>query len=185
MLADSEREFVELRLDHTPDLRRMEQTLEATRANVLFIDSLGTGHGADERTSEIGRVLQRWQVLARDHNIAIVISHHVRKNQRACDPIDGHNLVTLADVRGSTSICAIARSVIAIDAPEFGNTKRRLRLVKASGLPKIPPPLGFEINAEQGLVLCDAPEERDLERKQTNVARAEQFLREALADGPR
>lgn len=184
-LVDNDREFEEIRLDQKKHIQMVKYILNDLRINSLFIDSLSTALGMkiEERSSKLGRVLKQWQPIAREYNILIIVSHHVRKGKWACAEIEGHNVVTLADVRGSSSICAVARSVIAIDAPEFGTKVRRLHVVKSSGLRETPPALGFLPDEKQGVKLCRTPQDKDTKGTVSKVEEAEEFLLEVLAEG--
>ena len=70
-----------LRLDHGEHRARLSETLARVKPRLLVLDPLVRLHRADENSSaEISELLGYLRKLQRDHNVAIVLVHHVRKS---------------------------------------------------------------------------------------------------------
>jgi hypothetical protein len=141
---------------------------------MVVVDSLSTAKGdkVKEVEAEMMSLLSPWAGMARDTGVALVIIHHINKAR-------GEHEVTLDRVRGSSSIAATARSVIAVDTPLPGDERRRLHVIKLNAAAK-PAALGFRLT-ETGPEWCEAPRRR---QKETQVDVAVEFLKGILRPRP-
>lgn len=70
-----------LRLDTAADRERLRLTLEAHRPRLLVLDPLVRLHRLDENSAgEVSALLGELRALQREHHLAIVLVHHLRKN---------------------------------------------------------------------------------------------------------
>lgn len=70
-----------LRLDHPEHRERLADTLERVKPRMLILDPLVRLHRADENSSnEISELLGFLRQLQREHEVAIVLVHHIRKS---------------------------------------------------------------------------------------------------------
>lgn len=141
----------------------------------IIVDSLRGSHAADENSSEMQAILGTGAAIARDLNCGFTFVHHLRKSAPGETPE-----VTIDMVRGSTAIVAVARVVIAIDAPDPMSENKRIRVIK-SNLTEMPDPIGVSIGAMGPTLLERAPE---APRRVTVVAKAREFLLARLRLGP-
>jgi hypothetical protein len=75
-----------LHLDDPRDRRRLAVTLLATKPRMLVLDPLVRLHRGDENSAaEVSDLLGFLRTLQRDHGVAVVLVHHVRKSG-AADP---------------------------------------------------------------------------------------------------
>ena len=75
-----------LHLDDLVDRRRLIRTVTANRPRLLILDPLVRLHRGDENSAaEISDLLGFLRTLQRDHRVAVVLVHHVRKSG-ASDP---------------------------------------------------------------------------------------------------
>lgn len=73
-----------LRLDHQIDMQRLEATVASVAPRLLLLDPFVRLHRANENDAqEVARILASLRDLQRQHQIAVVVVHHTRKNQRA------------------------------------------------------------------------------------------------------
>ena len=69
-----------LRLDHQDHQARLECTLASTKPKMLILDPFVRLHNADENSAtDISQLLGFLRHLQRDHELAIVVVHHIRK----------------------------------------------------------------------------------------------------------
>ncbi len=134
-----------LRLDDPRDRRRLTLTLIATKPRMLVLDPLVRLHRGDENSAtEISEILGFLRSLQREHGVAVVLVHHVRKSG-AADP--GQSL------RGSGDLHA------------WGDSN--LYLLRRDGRPALvaehrarpaPPPLALRLDGDPPrFVVDDAP----------------------------
>jgi len=134
-----------LYLDDPRDRRRLTLTLIATKPRMLVLDPLVRLHRGDENSAaEISELLGFLRSLQREHGVAVVLVHHVRKSG-AADP--GQSL------RGSGDLHA------------WGDSN--LYLLRRDGKPALvaehrarpaPPPLVVRLDGDPPrLVVDDAP----------------------------
>lgn len=72
-----------LRLDREADLHKLAATLTKFEPRLLLLDPFVRLHRRDENSSaEVSGLLGDLRLLQRNHNLAIVLVHHVRKNGR-------------------------------------------------------------------------------------------------------
>ena len=141
----------------------------------IFVDSLRGSHGSDENSSDMQTVLATSAAIARDVHCGFTYVHHLRKAAPGETPE-----VTLDMVRGSTAIVAVARVVIAIDAPDPLRPEKRMRVIK-SNLAEMPEAIGISIGAGGPLVIGDIPKPP---KRFSAVDKAKEFLLVRLRLGP-
>lgn len=74
----------QLRLDRAEHQQRLEATVAALGPRLLVLDPLVRLHDADENSAaEISRMLAFLRHLQRDHGVAIILVHHIRKSASA------------------------------------------------------------------------------------------------------
>jgi hypothetical protein len=70
-----------LRLDNEEHRRRLRATVAAIRPRLLILDPLVRLHGGDENSSaDISSLLDFLRTLQREHEVAVLVVHHVRKS---------------------------------------------------------------------------------------------------------
>jgi RecA-family ATPase len=73
-----------LRLDTRIDVSRLDATLRSYHPRLLLLDPFVRLHKSDENSAQdIAMILAALRELQRRHDVAIVVVHHTRKNQRA------------------------------------------------------------------------------------------------------
>ncbi len=73
-----------LRLDTRVDVSRLNATIDRYRPKLLLLDPFVRLHRSDENSSQdIALILASLRELQRRYDVAVVIAHHTRKNQRA------------------------------------------------------------------------------------------------------
>jgi hypothetical protein len=143
-----------LRLDLDRDLARLRATAEKHAPRLLILDPLVRLHRIDENSaSEMSALLGELRALQRQHHMAIILVHHVRKNA-APRGQDGQSL------RGSGDLHAWGDSNLYL--------RRRdgeiVLTVEHRAAPS-PPPCTLELADAPGLhlrVVQGGPEEHDL-----------------------
>jgi DNA repair protein RadA/Sms len=106
------------------------------RPELLVLDSLGgSNRKGENKVEEVRPLMEFFAMLARDHNIAVVILHHLNKG------LGESTEVGLYRIRGSTAIPAFCRSIIAVEKGST-DTELKLRVIK-SNLARIPEPLSI------------------------------------------
>lgn len=75
---------VDLRLDDPAHQRRLELTLAGIKPRLLLLDPLVRLHHGDENSAaEVSQLLGFLRRVQRDHQLAIVLVHHIRKSSSA------------------------------------------------------------------------------------------------------
>lgn len=175
--------LADFRLDQDAHLRELARAVETYRPSLIVVDSLSGSHGRGENAVKVQEPLIRLRNLASTYNCAVLVLHHVRKTRHS----GPHAEVHLADVRGSSSLAAVPRSVILLDVPQHELDGRvRLRVVK-SNFARAREALMFEwVNAEDGqqwLEFSEPPQAVYSHRGRTKQAEAMEFLQKLLKDG--
>jgi hypothetical protein len=124
------------------------EKVDFVQPDLIVIDALGNLSIRGENSVEDVRELMAFlNYLAQESEAGLVLIHHRRKGL----PIQGHsNALSMDDVRGSTHITAMARSILGLaivqnhDQPEDENGWRILRMMK-SNISSFPKPLSFEL----------------------------------------
>ncbi len=74
-------DLLELRLDHRADLVRLGRTVAATGAHLLILDPFVRVARIDENSSqEVSAVLGGLRAIQRQHDVAVLVVHHMRKS---------------------------------------------------------------------------------------------------------
>lgn len=188
------------------DTDTLRETVEKTKTNLLVIDPLMAHLDAavdSHRDQAVRGALNPLYFLARDHGCAVVVLLHLNKNA-------GSN--PLLRIGGSMGLPAAARSALLLardpDDPDGEQGSRRILAHTKCNVGPEAPSLQFEIEPILIPATDTEPDvetariellgESDLtgtdllsgatgndEEKTSRLAEAEQFLRSALADGPR
>jgi hypothetical protein len=123
-------DYQDLLIDMTYDLR----------PDLIIVDSLSGINPKSENNIEDMRELMSFLAeLPEQFNTACLLIHHLRK------PGKTHNEVTMHDLRGSSHLTAVARSIIGMDALSTTdpNGPRWLKIIKTNLCP-YPQPLAIE-----------------------------------------
>ena len=167
----------DFRIDDEGHLRSLRNTIARYLPQLVVIDSLAASHRLRENDAEIHGLLANVRNIARDFQVAIVIIHHLRKG-----PKGGRDAVHQDDLRGSSAIIGVVRSILILDQPGESGTVR-ISHAKSNLGPKRAP-FGFEwkktSNGREFLEFGAAPSR---EKKLTVESIIESDLRNLLADG--
>ena len=163
------------RLDTDEGWHEMLYQIDTYKPELVIIDSLSGAHSGDENTSEIRSLLFELAELARNKNIALLVTHHLRK--RSAVDVDE---ISTDRIRGNTAILQFARVIFAIDAPDILNRKAKRVYVVKSNLSEFPGKLGYVVTPE-GIAYGEVPDAPD---QQSKKERAQELLIEWLSDGP-
>ncbi len=167
----------DIRLDDAAGWGELLRLVDQERPLLVVVDSLSGGHKGDENSSEMRNLLHDLAALARNYNVAVLATHHLRK----ANPMEALDTVTLDRIRGSTAIPQFARLIMAVDRPDAVYAPERVRLqVIKSNLARFPEPLGFEIEDGQ-IVFGNVPAQH---KPESQVKRAEQLVLDLLEGGP-
>ncbi|MBN1659698.1 MAG: AAA family ATPase, partial [Anaerolineae bacterium] len=136
---------------HRDHLLRM---VVGVRPELIIVDSLSSSTGKGENSVEQVRgFLAFLTSVARVHQSALLLIHHLRKRGKSAggQSRPQGEVVTAHDLRGSSHISAVPRTVLAISTVQVGpepdpNSPRRLEVIK-SNLGAYPPPLGVRLEA--------------------------------------
>lgn len=112
-------------------------------ADMILVDSLSAGHVLRENAAQMRRLLSPLTSLAADLDVPLVIIHHLRKRREEESPF-----ITLDQVRGSTAITQLCRSVMGIwgKLDDDGNPTNQLVLQSVkSTFCKPPESIGMSI----------------------------------------
>lgn len=168
--------FRDLKLDNKDDWAWLLRAVRDFNPPLIVIDSLSGSHGGDEKESGVMiAYMNKLSSLAREHDLALVVTHHLRKG----NPMEPRSVLTPDDIRGSTGIRQICRSIVGIDKPDIHADTRRFSSMKCNLVAK-PEPLGYDI-AKEGLAWGEAPEQ---ERFVKPRDKAREFVLERLRSGP-
>ena len=160
-----------------PDI--LQAWLRKAKPALVVIDSLRYAlPGVDENDSRIASYIKPLAEIAREADVPILILHHTTKGQSVGRDLDCFELDTQA-ARGSSTITALTRSVMALDKPDPGDDTLRLHVVKANFCQR-PDPVGFAITDTGQVEWCEAPY-RAVELNA--IERAIEFLRVELQGG--
>jgi hypothetical protein len=124
------------------------------KPELVIVDSLSSISLKGENSVEDVRALLRFlSALAGDFQVAVLVIHHLRKRMRGkkAAPMPLFEPVTAEDLRGSSHIVAMARSILALNVVQVSpqpdrNGPRRLEVIK-SNLCACPPALGVYFEA--------------------------------------
>jgi len=167
------------------DLPMIEETIQQTKAVMIVIDPLQAylGSGVDmHRANEVRPILSGLAGLAEKYKVAVICIRHLGKSQKDRAMYRG---------LGSIDFAAAARSVLLVgEDPQ--NDKRRVMAHCKSSLAAKGASIAFELSND-GFAWCGLSQltAEDLvaaprnEEEKSAVDEAEEFLREALADGGR
>jgi len=129
--------------DHKDALREMCYTL---KPDLVFVDSLSTVSPNGENSVEDVRILLSFLIsVAQDYNCAVCLLHHLSKPKKGTNP-----RLTMHDLRGSSHIVAMARSIIGLDNLNLGtedpNGPKIIKSLK-NNLGRIPFPIRLDFEA--------------------------------------
>ncbi len=169
----------EIKLDDAVERGSLLRAAKMDEVKFIVVDSLSGSHSREEKDStKMQEILKFLAPLARDLNKAVLVTHHLRK-QQVTDKADE---ITLDRVRGSTAIGQIPRIIWALDQPDPEQKElKRLSVIK-NNLAVFPKPLGLKIG-DTGLTFSnDAPK---APRAETLQDRAGDLLFSILSEGPK
>lgn len=178
-LERPEREGLDLSTEQYQD--QLTDMCHDLKPDMVVIDSLSTIHPKGENGVEDMRYILAYLVdLAGAMNTAILLIHHLRKPSQAAGGI-----VTMHDLRGSTHLTAMARSIIGLHiANGDPNGPRRLKVLKTNLCPT-PVPLSITyqpspIDEEVAIVVYEGERPADLIAETSTVDAAAVWLKELL-----
>lgn len=168
----------ELTVDDHESWTWIEAAIEKFHPPIVVVDALSGAHKSKESgNDEMKVVMKKLAGLAQQHNIAVLVIHHLSKPAPGMPtfPISIHRL------RGASAIPQYCRSILAVGAPDPARPlARRLDVIKLNLAPK-PAPVGYELT-NVGPAWGEAPE---APRQRRAVDDAIDFLSIALANGMR
>ena len=168
--------FAAVNLDDPAQRAEIEFIAKRPSLSLIVVDSLRAATRGDENSSTTIQAVLWLASLARDHRLAVLLLHHLRKRSLQDRP----DAVTLDRLRGSSAIVQPARVVWALDAPDPMRPElRRLSVIK-SNLAKFPEPVGFQIT-DSGLIFGPAPQPP---KPETQEDKAADLLMALLQKGP-
>ncbi len=163
-------------LDDNEGWYELTRLVHQYQPDLVVVDSLSGGHKGDENSSDMRNLLHDLAALARDHNVAVLATHHLRK----ANPMEALDTITLDRIRGSSAIPQFARLIMAVDRPDANMPECvRLKVIK-SNLARFPEALGFSIT-DAGLAFGAAPTPPQAFGK---IDEAAEFVLHMLKDGP-
>lgn len=168
-------EFANPQLDKLSDWLAFVRTVEKLRPDAVIIDSISGAHGKKENSADMRSVISRLADLARDFELAVIVTHHLRKRSK-----DDPREIDLDRIRGSTVITQWSRVVWAVDVPDPSAPERIGVCQIKNNFAAIPDEFGFQIT-ESGIVFTDAPQKP---QQQTDVGLVCDFITEVLQGGP-
>lgn len=120
-----------MNMDHREVILDMIDNIQPA---LIVVDSLGGSHTRGEnKFEEIAPILKFFALIARDKNIAVLMTHHLNKG----NPADTSE-VSLYRIRGSTAIPQFCRSIMAME--KIKDDEIRFRIIK-SNLSRLAKPL--------------------------------------------
>jgi hypothetical protein len=166
----------DISLDNPVHRNRIIEAASQPEVKLLIVDSLSGSNTRDENSTKMLGLVKFLAQLALDNNIAILLTHHLRKRGKM-----DTNTVELERLRGSSSIVQPARVIWAMDNPNISMGYKRFRVIK-SNLGQKPQPIGYMIDAS-GIRFGPSP---SLEQTVKSSAKEDAvlFLRSMLAAGP-
>lgn len=167
----------DIRLDDDAGWEELVRLIGRYRPHLVVVDSLSGAYKGDENSSDTRNLLHDLAMLARNYNVAVLATHHLRK----ANPMEALDEITIDRIRGSSAIPQFARLVMALDRPDavYEPDRVRLKVIK-SNLARFPKELGFEIT-DHGLHFGKAPAPPVI---QTQAGKASQLILDLLAQGP-
>jgi hypothetical protein len=176
-------------LSRPEDRGRLIEMAYSLQPELIIVDSVGSVTSRGENAVEDVREMMGFlNGIASEFKCGMLLNHHLRKRS----PLAIMDLVTLDDLRGSSHLVAMARTVLALSiirqSEELDrNGPRRLEVIKTN-LSKYPEPVGltFEPLHPDGkypyLLYGDAPEPY---RESSKSEQCQEWLTELLkAEGP-
>jgi RecA/RadA recombinase len=164
----------DISLDNQKHKERIREAASVPGVKLLIVDSLSGTSRRNENSTDMLDLVRFLAQLARDKNIAILLTHHLRKRGK----MDTYS-VELDRLRGSSSIVQPARVIWAMDNPNSSTGYKRLRVIK-SNLGQKPQSIGYEIG-ESGINFGPSPEPF---AKPSETEESVEFLKNMLANGP-
>jgi hypothetical protein len=136
----------ELTIDDAESWQWIEAATEKFHPPAVVVDALSGAHrhGKENGNDEMKPIMKKLAALAQQHNIAVVVIHHLNKPAPgvAAFPITIHRL------RGASAIPQYCRSIIALGTPDPSKPEsRRLDVIKLN-LARKPEPVGYELTDE-------------------------------------
>lgn len=184
LVPKPERDILDLNRQHHQD--ELLDMCYDLRPDVIVIDSLSTiTVNGENNTEDIRGVLGFLSTLTKEYDCATIIVHHLRKPGQN----SGGRPVTMHDLRGSSHLIAMARSIIGLYiAADDPNGPRRMTVLKTN-LCKHPPPMAFryvptQIDPAVPSVAYQAVNQPVLD-DDTITGQCAEWLLDALAAGPR
>ncbi len=160
-------------LDHRANLMALAAQDDV---KLIVIDSLSGAHSRDENSGEMKEICKWLAQVARDLNIPIILTHHLRKRSA----LDVGDYITIEMIRGSTTIVQNTRCVWGIDTPNpLRNECKRFYVIRLS-MARMTDPLGMEVG--EGTPVFGPPP--GLAKPVPVIEQAAEILLEALKDGP-
>lgn len=127
--------------------------IENLEPSLIVLDSLGGSHTRGEnKFEEISPIMKFFAVIARDKNIAVLMTHHLNKGMQGENPE-----ISLYRIRGSTAIPQFSRSIMAME--KVNDKEVKLRMIKSNLSRKAEPLLLMpSLNADGEIMKMDYKE---------------------------
>lgn len=169
----------ELAIDNSADWEWIEGVMEKFKPPMIVIDALSGAHrhGKENGNDEMKPIMKKLAALAQHYGTCVLPIHHLNKPAPGAPSFP----VTIHRLRGAGAIPQYCRSILAVGRPDPANPdSRRMDVIKLN-LCRKPEPVGYVLT-DHGPAWGPAPE---LPRPRRAVDDAIDFLRSALATGPR
>lgn len=126
-MADFARHDIDMTLDNPEGMKNFHNIVKGEKPDIVIIDTLISFRNDDENASkETSRLLRKLIGIAADHNCAILISHHVRKQKQQ----DDTKARTQDDIIGSSAIIRLCGTAFLMERKN-NNAYIVLRCVKS------------------------------------------------------
>jgi len=163
---------------------RFIEMAHTLRPALVVVDSLSSINTRGENNIEdIRGILSFLSGLAVEYDCGLLLIHHLRKR----GALDRDSALSIDDLRGSSHIVAMARSVLGLSIVQTGpqpdkNGPRRLEIVKTN-LARYPEPLGMSlIPLHPGGVLVEYSDAPQPYRAPTKLEHCADWLAQVLQD---
>ena len=122
----------EVRLDDAHDQNQLELVVDLVKPILIVVDSLRGSHGREENDSgQMQKVLHWLSKMAQKYEVTVLVLHHTNKPAPGLSDV----INSVNRIRGSSTIGALCRIVLALDKPNPESDNVRLQMIKNNMAP--------------------------------------------------